>query len=240
MKKKNVLITGNSSGLGYGFTEEFVSRGYAVYGLSRRGCSELEGEIFDLQCDLADFSSIGPALDVLLRDAKTLDLVILNAGILGDIKDLQNTSVEEIREVMDVNVWANKLIMDWLIKSGITVQQIVLISSGAAVNGSRGWSAYALSKATLNMLTMLYAAEFPDTHLCALAPGLVDTAMQDYLCDADKVDSSAFPSIERLRGARGTESMPTPRVAAKLIADAIPGLKAYPSGCFQDIRKLPV
>ena len=140
---KNLLITGNSSGLGYGLTEEYLSRGYAVYGLSRRGCQGLDGKLADVHCDLADFGAIDPALDVLLGDVAALDLVILNAGVLGEIKDLQDTSLDEIRRVMDINVWANKVILDWLIHSGKPVQQIVMISSGAAVNGNRGWGAYA-------------------------------------------------------------------------------------------------
>ena len=42
-----------------------------------------------------------------------------------------------------------------------------------------GWNGYALSKAALNMMMKLYAAERPGTDFSALAPGLVDTAMQE-------------------------------------------------------------
>ena len=78
---------------------------------------------------------------------------------------------------MKINVWSNKVICDWLLKSIPEIYQIVFMSSGAAVNGNRGWGSYSLSKATLNMLAKLYAAEAKQTHFSALAPGLVDTAI---------------------------------------------------------------
>ena len=113
-----------------------------------------------------------------------------------------------------------------------------MISSGAAVNGNKGWGAYALSKATLNMLAKLYAHEFPETHVCALAPGLVDTAMQDYLCDSQLVDADRFPSVNTLRDARGTASMPTAAQIASQITAKTADLRAHPSGSFLDVRNL--
>ena len=238
----NVFITGTSSGLGHGFAKHFLEQGDSVYGLSRRGCHDLDGELHDelhdIQCDLSDMDGINVALDSLLGEVTSLDLVILNAGILGEIKDLSETSLEAIREVMDINVWANKVILDWLLANKVVVEQIVLISSGASVNGNRGWGAYALSKAALNMLTMLYVYEFPGSHLCALAPGLVDTAMQDYLCDEGKVDKNRYPAIMNLRNARGTEVMPGPDDAAVQIASLFAKMKQHPSGSYLDIRTL--
>jgi len=233
---RTVLITGNSSGLGRGLTEIYLERGWEVYGVSRRGCSGLTGKLKDIHCDLTDFEAVPLAMETLLMGIGHLDAVYLNAGILGTMQDMHESSLEEIRQVMDANVWSNKVLLDWLLGSGIRIDQIVLISSGAAVNGNRGWGAYSISKAALNMLTQLYAHEFPHTHLCALAPGLIDTAMQDVLCDPQQVDENRFPSVARLRAARHTPDMPQPREAGQLIADALAQLKQLPSGSFADIR----
>jgi hypothetical protein len=86
------------------------------------------------------------------------------------------------------------------------------------------------------MLAKLYSKELSQTHIVALAPGLVDTAMQDYLCD--EVTDPRFSSLDRLRAARGTPAMPTAEQAGELIADAIPTLKSLPSGDFIHIRNL--
>ncbi len=235
-EKRNIFITGNSSGIGYGVTDHYLECGWNAYGISRRGCTSLQGSLHDIQCNLSNFATIAPALHSLLDDVKRLDLVILNAGILGQIRELNKTPMEEIKQVMDINLWANKVIMDWLHSSGIQIHQIVFISSGAAVNGSKGWSGYALSKAALNMMAKLYVHEFPDTHISALAPGLVHTRMLDDI--NNNVDTSVFPAIQRLKDAIGSPSMPEPRIAGRVLADAFEKLLDYPSGSFLDIRTM--
>jgi NAD(P)-dependent dehydrogenase (short-subunit alcohol dehydrogenase family) len=237
--QQHVMITGNSSGLGKALTEACLQRGDSVYGLSRRGCAIQSARLHDKRCDLADTAAIEIALADLLAAVPCLHLVILNAGILGEIRDLSVTPLSIIERLMQVNVWANKIILDYLINRQLAVQQVVLISSGAAVSGHRGWSAYSLSKATLNMLGRLYAGEMVDTHFTSLAPGLIDTAMQDYLCDPQNADVKQFPSLQSIRNARGTEAMPTPSQAAEKMLTVFPRLRReFPSGEFVDVRNL--
>ena len=235
-EKNSVFITGNSSGIGLALTGEYLARGYQVYGVSRRGCPLQDDALNDAQCDLADFDTVPPALQSLLGDVMSLDLVVLNAGVLGDIRELHATPMADIRCVMDINLWANKAVMDWLHDSDIRIGQIVFMSSGAAVNGNKGWNGYALSKAALNMMAQLYVHEFPDTHIAAFAPGLVHTRMQDDI--RDHVDSTRFPSTQVLKDAIGTGLMPEPREAGRLLADAFARLPAWPSGSFLDIRSM--
>lgn len=234
------FITGNSSGLGLGFTAALMDRDAIVWGMSRRGCPlkpKFDEVIRDRRQDLGDLNRLEEGLDRLLSDCMGLDLVILNAGILGRIQNLADTDVHDLEHLMRINVWSNKLILDWLIERQIRVDQVVAISSGAAVNMSYGWGAYSLSKAALNNLIQLYAHEMPDSHLIALAPGLIDTAMQDYLCG--EVDSGDFPSVQKLKNARGTAHMPDPRAVAERILDLVDGLKQeQASGSFVDIREL--
>ncbi len=230
----NVFITGNSSGLGRGFSEYALEQGWNVYGCSRRGC-ELAG-VHDIRCDLSDFEALPLALDKLLQGVPQLDLVILNAGILGEIKPMHETSLLEFKRITDINVWSNKVILDWLLDSGINTQQIIAISSGAAVMGNKGWSGYALSKASLNMLIRLYSHEFSDTHLAAVAPGLIDTPMMDYLCE--EPDPTEYPALARIREARGTPVMPEPRQAAERVMNIMDELRAFESGSFVDIRQI--
>jgi NAD(P)-dependent dehydrogenase (short-subunit alcohol dehydrogenase family) len=234
MEAGNAFITGISSGLGLGLARRLGDRGWGVYGCSRRGCAL--PNVHDIRLDLGDEVAVAPTLDRLLSDIEGLELVVLNAGVLGEIRDLSTTPLADLQGVMAVNVWANKLILDWLHAWGRPVAQIVLISSGAAVLGSRGWGGYALSKATLNMLAKLYAHEFDGTHITALAPGIIDTAMMDHLCD--EADVETFPALERLRRARGTAAMPGPDKAAARLLSVLPQLRGYPSGSFVDIRQI--
>ncbi|HMA99264.1 MAG TPA: SDR family NAD(P)-dependent oxidoreductase [Wenzhouxiangella sp.] len=236
----NVFITGNSSGLGLGLTEALMDRQAIVWGMSRRGCplkSRFDEVIRDQHQDLGQLSTLHDALDKLLSDCLRLDLVILNAGTLGRIQEMHQSDVHDLEHQMRVNVWSNKLILDWLIERQIPVEQVVAISSGAAVNLSYGWGGYSISKSALNNLVRLYAHEMEETHLTALAPGLVDTAMQEYLCA--EVDSDEFPSVQKLKDARGTEHMPDARESADIILDLLDRLKDdHPSGAFVDVRNL--
>ncbi len=233
---RNIFITGNSSGIGYGLTEEYLECGWDVYGISRRGCIGLQGLLHDIRCNLTEFAAIAPALQSLLDGVERLDLVVLNAGVLGEIREMNQTSMKEIKQVMDINLWANKVVMDWLHASKIQIHQIVFMSSGAAINGNKGWSGYALSKAALNMMAKLYVHEFPDTHISAFAPGLVHTRMLDDI--NNNVDTTVFPTIQGLKDAIGSPSMPEPRIAGGLLANAFERLLDHPSGSFLDIRTM--
>ena len=118
------------------------------------------------------------------------------------------------------------------------MRQVIGISSGAAVRGSRGWNGYALSKAAFAMLIQLYAAERSETHFCSLMPGIVQTKMQDDLCSLSAEQRRQFPAVERLIAARGTADMPLPDVAAAALLDAFEWALKEPSGALLDLRKL--
>lgn len=231
----NAFITGNSSGLGEGLTQALLSRDYHVYGCSRRGCN-LSGNISDIRCDLTDYSAIPPTLDQLLSPVKKLDLVILNAGMLGQIKPMQDHSISELRSIMEVNVWSNKCVLDYLLTSKIKIDRIVLMSSGAAVLGNRGFGGYAISKGALNMLGRLYAHEFKHTHIAAIAPGLIESKMTEYMCT--EVDSEEFPALKRIQQAGINGNVLSPLQAAERIMQALPHFKNYESGSYIDIRQI--
>ncbi|MGI9318949.1 MAG: SDR family NAD(P)-dependent oxidoreductase [bacterium] len=233
-----IFITGNSSGLGLGLTKVHLESGASVYGLSRRGCPLKNERLHDHRVDLSTLDSIAPRLDDLLSGVDTLTAMYLNAGILGQMRLMHDTPVKDLQDIMISNVWSNKIILDWLIGSGIRVDQIVLISSGASVSGGKGWAGYSISKAALNMLGQLYAHELPESHLISLAPGLIDTAMQAYISNPENIDTAQFPGFDRLRQARGTDAMPGPEQAARSIVEALPRLTQFPSGGFVDIREL--
>ncbi|MFN4262476.1 MAG: SDR family NAD(P)-dependent oxidoreductase [Thioalkalivibrionaceae bacterium] len=230
---RTVLITGHSSGLGRGLAEEAVARGARVLGMARRE-SAIAG-VREGAVDLTDFSAVPGTLEQLLGAERELDLVILNAGRLGQIEPMVEASIDEIKAVFDINVWSGKAVLDALHRRGTPVRQVIAMSSGAAVLMSRGWNGYAMSKAALNALMRLYAQEWPQTHCCALAPGLIDTPMLAHLLH--DVDVEAFPAIAELRKAAAAGRVQTPRAAAAAIFDALAWLRGRSSGSFVDLRE---
>ena len=228
----NILITGVSSGLGNALKDEYLNLKHNVYGLSRRKVESCN----HITCDLSNIDMIGTNLKMLLDGVKDIDVLFLNAGKLGDIKTFSNWSYGEIQEIMNVNVWSNKYILDFLFNIGIKVKQVVAISSGAAKHTYKGWGGYSISKASLKMLMDIYSKEIEDTHFISIAPGLVDTDMQDYLCN--DVDVKEFPVINKFIESRKTGLTNKPDIVAKKIIDIIPSLKKHVNGSFIDLRNI--
>ncbi len=233
-----IFITGISSGIGYGLAREYLINGHSVYGISRRDHAKLKKfEHFNfLSQDITQFGEIRQNLRKFLENLRKLDLVVLNAGTLPPINDLKDTSLQTLKDIMNVNVWANKVIIDSLFTLMEDISQVVAISSGAAVSGARGWNGYALSKATLNMLIKLYAKEFPNTHFSAIAPGIIDTSMQEYISGLP--EDERFSVVQRLKSMRGTPDMPGPATAAPRLIKAFKKILQIESGKFVDIREL--
>lgn len=231
-----VLITGCSSGLGAALAAYYREEGAEVYGLSRRIPEDTVCDRF-ASCDLGDPGTIETALSALLRECRALDVVYLNAGTLGRIQDMSACGLDELKQQMDVNLWANKLILDYMIKHRIKVGELIAISSGASQSGSLGWNGYSLSKAALNMLIKLYANEMPGTHCTALAPGLIETPMLGSILTGNH-DTTRYTTVTRLRQSKEQGLVHPPLKAAALIDGCRKALRSFESGSYVDIRDL--
>jgi NAD(P)-dependent dehydrogenase (short-subunit alcohol dehydrogenase family) len=229
---RNILITGIGSGLGEALAKEYLAEGYQVYAIGRTFPKVLDSHphFFFFPYDLSNTFMIQETIKDFIMN-HTFETVILNAGVLGEIKPLKQTDLAQIKTVMELNVWANKELID-VLSTYANVKQIVGISSGASVNGSKGWGAYSLSKSGLNMLLNLYAKELPDIHFTSLAPGVIRTPMVQHIINT--VDEEEFPSAKKLK--RGL--IQTPQSAAKRLIEIFPTLFQYESGRFLDIRAI--
>ncbi len=234
---KAVFITGVSSGIGYALSQRFLQDGWFVYGISRREPETLmKNKRFHFKpLDLKNLQSIEPTLQVLLKNINKVELVILNAGMLGDIEDLNDTNIEKLKTIMDVNVWANKVICDFLFQT-TSIKQIIGISTGASQESYRGWNGYAISKSAFNMLLGLYAQEKKDIHFSILIPGVIDTAMQDYIFQMG--DAQKFPTLTRLKDLKSTGHMIQPLEWAKRFLEVFLSFKTYSSGSIIDWEML--
>lgn len=230
MKKKSVLITGCSSGLGLALCKVYLKKGYTVYGIARNNPKIKNKDFIFKKCDLSKIDTIKSKLKPFFKTLPKLQFVYLNAGTLGPIQSMQKLTSKEIQKTLDLNVFANKELLDMLCQH--QVKHIIAISSGAAVNGSFGWGGYSLSKASLNMLINLYAKEMLDTHLLAIAPGVIETPMTDII--RFELDDTQFPSAKILKNG----IIQTPKEAAKKLFQLNNQLKNFSSGDFIDIRKI--
>tara|TARA_R110002126_G_scaffold793_3_gene4957 strand:- start:380 stop:1063 length:684 start_codon:yes stop_codon:yes gene_type:complete len=225
----NVLITGTSSGLGYELAKECVARGDTVFGISR---SKSDLDINQEICDFYNLQEIPTALNSLIG-SNTIDIVILNAGMLGTLSKTRDVSIDEFGNIFKVNVLANKVIVDWLLNNNIKVKTIIGISTGAALKTYYGWSLYCTSKAAFKQLISTYAQEESNVHFISIAPGVIKTKMQDYI---NGIDVKIIPSVEKFQSMYNT--MITPDVIAKKLIQLLPKLKDFKSGSYIDLRDL--
>lgn len=227
---KNILITGCSSGLGYALTTLYLNKGYKVYGISRTNPNIENKNFIFKKVDLNKTSKIKDSLQSYLTNINEFELIYLNAGMLGEIKTLEELSLDEMKEVFELNVFANKELLDIL--KNCKVKNVIAISSGAAINGSKGWASYSLSKAGLNMLINLYSKEMENTKLLAVAPGVIETPMTDYI--RFDIDEEIFTSAKKLK----TGHIQKPYEAACRLSNLLENSKKYESGSFIDVRNI--
>ena len=227
---KNILITGCSSGLGLALTNLYLQKGFKVYGISRTKPEIQNDNFIYKEFDLANIEQIKPSLQEFIQNIHDIETVYLNAGMLGEIKASIDLEVPQLKEVYELNVYANKELLD--IFSTINVNNIIAISSGASVNGSKGWASYSLSKAGVNMLINLYAKELLNTKLLAVAPGVIETPMTDYI--RFDINDEEFPSAKRLKESH----IQKPNEAAQRLHDLVINIDKFTSGDFIDVRNI--
>ena len=113
IKRKKILISGASSGLGKSLALKLLENNNSIYCIGRSVLKDKN--IRSVKCNFKNPNNIKKKLSILIN-TKKLDYVFLNAGILGKIKRIQNISLNEIFEIYKINVMANKEILDFIIK----------------------------------------------------------------------------------------------------------------------------
>ena len=197
-----------------------------------------EGRVYSIDDHyyLEKVYDISYKLSTLLKDVKQIDVIYLNAGVLGDIDYLNKIKLHDIETSFTINTWANKVIIDYMIENNIEVKQVVAISSGASQETYTGWGAYSISKAALNMMMKVYAEEQPDIHFLSLSPGPVDTPMQDFI--NENIDGNKFKWKKKFSDMKENNTLPNTTDIANKMCRLLPTLKKYKSGSFLDLRKL--
>jgi benzil reductase ((S)-benzoin forming) len=201
------LITGASQGLGRALAEAILARpDTQVLGISRHATIE-HARYQHQPLDLSDIEAVEHNLSKIFLprpDAQSLTL-INNAGTLGEIGYVGELPNEHFQFVFDLNVVAPAMLMNTFLSAyggQTSIPRTVLnISSGAAQRPVDGWAAYCASKAALNALSETAQKEQDlrgsGVRVWALAPGVVDTAMQAHIRTAE---AAQFSERERFAG----------------------------------------
>ena len=191
------FITGTSSGIGKAIAELCLEQGHCVYGFARNKKIEHQ-EYYHLTIDLSELGKVSEFKFPSLGDAERL-VLINNAGTLGEVKHLGNLTGETIIDGYSVNVIAPTILMNNFImtyRDQPVNKLIINITSGAAQNPYDGWGIYCSSKAAINMLSRVGASEQSmdskdnPVRILAIAPGVVQTKMQEQIRQTNEKDFS--------------------------------------------------
>jgi NAD(P)-dependent dehydrogenase (short-subunit alcohol dehydrogenase family) len=184
------LITGASRGIGAAVARRFAAEGARLILAARTvgGLEETDDAIRQaggeratlVPLDLGQGDQIDQLGAAIYERFGRLDVLVGNAGTAGTLSPVGHVSPKDWDEVMAVNVTANfRLIrsMDPLLRQSDSGRAI-FVTSGLAQRAIAYWGPYAASKAALEMLVRIYAAEVEKTKVRVnlLNPGIARTA----------------------------------------------------------------
>lgn len=220
---KIYYITGTSRGIGKALAEYILTLpDTKVIGIARTQTIE-HANYKHVDFDLANPSFTANFYFEKHEGATEISLVN-NSGVIGDIARFGNIDTNKMVECMQVNLIAPFILCNNFIKAyqNLDIPLTILnISSGAGRNPVDAWGAYCTSKAGLDMLSRVLATEQKvlgrnNVRCIALAPGIIDTQMQDAIRASKPTEFSRHADFVAMK-AEGKLSTPE-TVAQQIVA----------------------
>ncbi len=183
------IITGASRGLGLALARALAERSWNLV-LDARGGDALQKVAEELSSGTEVVAVAGDVADEdhreqLVEAARAMggpDLLVNNASLLGPSPQprLADYPLDAFREVYEVNVTAPLALIQAALPllSQSPQARILNITSDAGVEGYEGWGGYGSSKAALEQLSKVLAAEHPHLRVWWVDPGDMNTQMQ--------------------------------------------------------------
>ena len=194
------LITGASRGLGRAAAHALAQRGWSLIVDARRA-DDLAGAMRGLADVVAvpgDVTDPGHRADLAAAVGRAggLDVLVNNASRLGPSPQplLRDYPLDELGRVYDTNVIAPLALIQLLTAPlAAAAGTIVNVSSDAAVEAYPGWGGYGSSKAALDQLTAVLAAEEPSLRCYAFDPGDMRTDMHQQAFPGEDISDRPEP-----------------------------------------------
>jgi NAD(P)-dependent dehydrogenase (short-subunit alcohol dehydrogenase family) len=215
---KLALVTGASRGIGAATARALAASGAHVILVARTASAleEVEESIHEAggsatiaPLDLTDGTSIGKLAAAAAERWGALDILVLNAGMLGSLTPVQDIDPKEYARVLTLNVGANQALIaafDPLLRKAEKAD-VVGITSSVGHEPRAFWGAYGSSKAALDNLLGAYADETGHTgriRIHILNPGPTRTRMRALAYPGEEPESVKPPEqvgaaiVERL------------------------------------------
>lgn len=207
LEGKIALVTGASRGIGYHCALTLAKAGAHVIAIARTvgGLEELDDEIQEaggsatlVPLDLTDFDAID-RLGASINDRwGKLDILVSNAGTLGDLTPVEHLEPKVFDKVMNLNVTANYRLMRSM--SALVRQsenaRIVFMTANAPDKCKPFWAAYSTSQSALRTLVQTWSAECEKSamRINMLNTGAMRTALRAQAMPGEDLDTISHPS----------------------------------------------
>ena len=225
LKNKVAVITGGGRGIGKSIAKVFAQQGAAVYILdldenARSAVQEIEDEENQarwLNCDISSMQNVSKAIDQIIHEAGSIDILINNAGI-AQIGNIEATSEEDFEKVLQVNVkgvyHCSAAVIPIMKKKGGVILNLASVASSIGISDR---FAYSMSKGAVVAMTLSIARDYVDYNIrCnCISPGRVHTPFVDNFL-ANNYPGQEKEMFEKLAKTQPIGRMGTPEEMANL------------------------
>lgn len=229
------VVTGGGRGIGEAIALRFAAEG-ARLALASRTATELEHVADACRAAGAECSthivdvSVRKQVHELVISVGPVDILVNCAGLYGPIGPLTDNDLDEWEQALRINllgaVYTCREVIPGMVERGHG--SIINMSGGGATAPLPNFSLYAASKAAVVRLTDTLASELEGTgvRVNAIAPGAIDTKLQDQVLASGEKGGQIFQRMRTMRDSgKGATPVDVPaRLAVFLASDASQGL----------------
>ena len=219
LKGKVALVTGGSSGIGFGTAKRLMEEGAFVYITGRRkevleqAAAKLGSNVKAVQADISNKDDMLRLANIIKEDNGGLDIIFANAGG-GKAIPFEEATEADYRRTFDVNVWGTYLTVQTLLpilRDGVnvwgtylTVQtllpilrdgaSIILNASITAYMGLPGFGLYAATKAAIRSFARSWTTDLKSRgiRVNAVSPGVIPTEGYEVVQGMSAADVQAY------------------------------------------------
>ena len=212
LKDQVALITGATRGIGLATARAFLQEGAHVF-ITGRQSEQLEqlqhalteeghpGKLSALTLDVSNPDSVRDAFQQVFKQAKRLDVLVANAGVLDDAL-IGMVTPNQVQRTFEVNTFGVLYCAQYASRLMARHQggSIVCVTSIIGTNGNTGQAVYGGSKAAVIGITKSLAKELADKNIRvnAIAPGFIDTDMARSLTAEKFAERTASINMKRI------------------------------------------
>ncbi|MGE6629924.1 (S)-benzoin forming benzil reductase [Bacillus sp. NPDC077027] len=221
------IVTGGSKGFGLALVKQLLARGDKVYSAARGKTPLAHTNLIHTQVDLTNETQAENWLKVLFQSLsfEEVEEVVLinNAGMVTPMKRAGEGERDMLSKHYTLNLIIPVILSHLFVELTRSLRgkkTLIQISSGAAKNPYKGWSAYCSSKAGLDMFMRTLHFEQQDesypVRTFSFSPGTIDTDMQ---ADIRRSSKNDFEQIERFQTLHETGALKSPDEVAEILLE---------------------